>query len=70
MTLGSKTASAWRAAREELARLDRLLAETGNSDDDFVFHIRRSEREPQRYGSQSASTISRYRLRRAPRRLS
>ena len=32
MTLGSKVASAWRAARDALARLNRLLAETGSSE--------------------------------------
>ena len=41
MTLESRAKGAWRAAREALARLNRLLAETGNSDDDLVFHIRR-----------------------------
>ena len=42
MTLGSRIKGAWRAAGDALARLNRLLVETGNSDDDLVFHIRRS----------------------------
>jgi hypothetical protein len=35
--------SVWRATRGALIRLNQLLAETGNSDDDLVFQIRRSE---------------------------
>jgi hypothetical protein len=34
-----------RAARERLARLNRVLAEPGSSDEDLVFHIRKSESE-------------------------
>ena len=42
MTLGSRARDAWHVTRDALARLNRLLADTGNSDDDLVFHIRRS----------------------------
>ncbi len=30
----------WKAARAGIARLNRLLAETGNSDEDMIFHVR------------------------------
>jgi hypothetical protein len=43
MSLGSTVENVWRAARDALVRLNHLVAETGNSDDDLVFHIRRSE---------------------------
>jgi len=45
MSLGSTVENVWRAAWDALVRLNHLVAETGNSDDDLVFHIRRSERE-------------------------
>jgi hypothetical protein len=41
--LNSTAENVWRATRGALVRLNHLLAETGNSDDDFVFQIRRSE---------------------------
>jgi hypothetical protein len=41
--LGSTVESVWRAARGAVVRLNHLLAETGNSDDDLVFHIRRAQ---------------------------
>jgi hypothetical protein len=43
MRLNSTAETVWRATRGALVRLNHLLAETGNSDDDFVFEIRRSE---------------------------
>jgi hypothetical protein len=36
-----------RAVRESVARLNRALMETGSSDEDLVFHIRKSEAEGQ-----------------------
>jgi hypothetical protein len=42
-SLSSTAENVWRVARDALVRLNRLLAETGNSDDDLVFHIRRAE---------------------------
>lgn len=30
----------WKAARAGIARLNRLLAETGTSDEDMIFHVR------------------------------
>ena len=41
--LGSAVESVWRATRDAIVRLNHLLAETGNSDDDLVFHIRRAQ---------------------------
>jgi hypothetical protein len=41
--LSSTAESVWRATRGALVRLNHLLTETGNSDDDLVFQIRRSE---------------------------
>jgi hypothetical protein len=41
--LGSTIESVWRAARVAVIRFNHLLAETGNSDDDLVFHIRRAQ---------------------------
>ena len=38
--LGSTFESVWRATRDAVVRLNHLLVETGNSDDDLVFHIR------------------------------
>ena len=43
MKLSSTAESVWRVTRDALARLNHLLVETGNSDNDLVFHIRRSE---------------------------
>jgi hypothetical protein len=43
MRLSSTAENVWRVARDALVRLNHLLAETGNSDDDLVFHIRRAE---------------------------
>jgi hypothetical protein len=43
MSLGSTMENVLRAARDALVRLNHLVAETGHSDDDLVFHIRRSE---------------------------
>ena len=34
-----------RAVREKLGRLNRVLMEAGSSDEDLVFHIRKSEWE-------------------------
>jgi hypothetical protein len=45
--LGSTAESVWRAARDAIVRLNHLLAETGNSDDDLVFHIRRAQSDPE-----------------------
>ena len=41
--LGSTVESVWRATRDAIVRLNHVLAETGNSDDDLVFHIRRAQ---------------------------
>jgi hypothetical protein len=41
--LSSTVENLWRAARDAVVRLNHLLAETGNSDDDLVFHIRRAQ---------------------------
>ena len=43
MSLGSHVKSSWRIARDAFAHLNRLLAEPGNSDEDLVFQIRRSQ---------------------------
>jgi hypothetical protein len=45
MSLGSTVENVWRATWEALVRLNNLVAETGNSDDDLVFHVRRSEND-------------------------
>ncbi len=45
MTLRSSVQNLWNAARAGLARLNRLLAETGNSDDDMIFHMRHDKDE-------------------------
>ena len=57
MTLGSRAKDAWHVARDALARLNRLLAETGNSDDDLVFHVRRSgeDRRSTKFASEPTS---------------
>ena len=59
MTLGSRAKGAWRAARGAVARLNRLLAETGNSDDDLVFHVRRSTDDQRSASSARRSVESR-----------
>jgi hypothetical protein len=43
LRLGSTAESVWRVTRDALVRLNHLVTETGNSDDDLVFYIRRSE---------------------------
>jgi hypothetical protein len=43
MRLGSTVESAWRITRDALIRLEHFLAEAGNSDEDLVFHVRRSQ---------------------------
>ena len=43
MRLGSTVESAWRITRDALARLEHFLADVGNSDEDLVFHVRRSQ---------------------------
>lgn len=43
MTYRSKAQGMWRAMRNGLARLNRLLVEAGGSDEDLVFHVRNSE---------------------------
>jgi hypothetical protein len=43
MRLSSAAESVWRITRDALVRIHHILAETGNSDDDLVFHIRRAE---------------------------
>jgi hypothetical protein len=40
MTWRSSLQYLWKAARAGIARLNRLLAETGNSDEDMIFHVR------------------------------
>ena len=40
MTLASTANTLWRAARDSVARLNRLLAEAEHSDADLVFQIR------------------------------
>jgi hypothetical protein len=39
MTWRSSLPYLWKAARAGIARLDRLLAETGNSDEDMIFYV-------------------------------
>ena len=43
--LGSTVESAWRITRDALIRLEHLLADAGNSSEDLVFHIRRSQND-------------------------
>jgi hypothetical protein len=43
MTLGSTVETVWRITRDALVRLEHLLSEAGNSDEDLVFHVRRSQ---------------------------
>jgi hypothetical protein len=45
MRLGSTVESAWRITRDALIRLEDFLAEAGNSDEDLVFHVRRSQND-------------------------
>ena len=45
--LGSTVDSICRVTRDALVRLNHLLAEAGNSDEDLVFHIRCSQNEEQ-----------------------
>lgn len=45
MTYRLKAQGMWRAMRNGLAGLNRLLAEPGRSDEDLVFHVRCSEPE-------------------------
>lgn len=45
MTWRSSVQYLWNAARAGLARLNRLLAETGNSDDDMIFNVRDAKDE-------------------------
>jgi hypothetical protein len=43
MRLGSAVESAWRITRHALIRLEHLLADAGNSGEDLVFDVRRSQ---------------------------
>jgi hypothetical protein len=43
MTYGVRTQGVLRVMRDGLARLNHLLLEAGSSDEDLVFHIRKSE---------------------------
>jgi hypothetical protein len=45
MTGWFRAAAMLRAMREKLGQLHRVLTETGSSDEDLVFHVRKSERE-------------------------
>jgi hypothetical protein len=45
MTSRFRAMGMFRAMREKLARLNRVLAEAGSSDEDLVFRIRKSEWE-------------------------
>jgi hypothetical protein len=40
MAWRSSVQSLWSAVRAGLARLNRLLTEAGNSDEDLIFHVR------------------------------
>ena len=63
MSLGSTVENVWRAAREALVRINRLVAETGHSDDDLVFHIHRSESDVRAAdGNRAPETIKRDKL--------
>ncbi|HEY1863487.1 MAG TPA: hypothetical protein VGG77_07325 [Roseiarcus sp.] len=55
--VGSTIEIVWRVTRDAVVRLNHLLAETGNSDNDLVFHIRRSQSD------EEASDQNRARLR-------
>jgi hypothetical protein len=43
--LGSTVENVCRVTRDALVRLNHLLAEAGNSDEDLVFHVRRSQND-------------------------
>jgi len=43
MTYRLRAEAVWRAMRNGVAQVKRLLAEAGSSDEDLVFHIRNSE---------------------------
>jgi hypothetical protein len=43
MTYGVRTQGVLRVVRHGLARLNHLLLEAGSSDEDLVFHIRKSD---------------------------
>jgi hypothetical protein len=45
MTSRFRATAMLRAVREKLGRLNRVLTEAGSSDEDLVFHIRKSEWE-------------------------
>ena len=47
MRLRSTVESAWRITRDALIRLEHLLADAGNSGEDFVFHVRRTQNDEQ-----------------------
>jgi len=47
MTLASRVTTLWRVARDAVVRLNRLLAETEDSDADLVFQIRYPQSERQ-----------------------
>lgn len=46
----------WRAVREWFARFSRLVAETGNSDEDLVFRVQKSQPAPRAAGCREASS--------------
>jgi hypothetical protein len=60
MSLGSTVEHVFRAARDALIRLNHLVAETGHSDDDLVFHIRRSESDIRSADSDRAPVTARH----------
>lgn len=43
MTYRLKAKVLWRAVRDGFARFSRLVAETGNSDEDLVFRVQKSQ---------------------------
>jgi hypothetical protein len=47
MRLASTVESAWRITRDALIRLEHFLPKAGNPDEDFVFHVRRSQNDKQ-----------------------
>jgi hypothetical protein len=47
LRLGSTVESICRVSRHTLVRLNQLLADAGNSDEDLVFHIRHSQNDEQ-----------------------
>jgi hypothetical protein len=56
--LGLTIESVFRVAQDALVRLSHLLAEAGNSDEDLVFHIRRS-RSDEHILDRDQSTVER-----------